>query len=175
MKPQDSASPVLAINLTSRGFVFVLFTAPLAPFDWGERVVPRSNRHEATLQSVKVIMERYHPEIVVIEDGAAATMLRGSRAATLYQDIAVEAEARGALAFTYSREAVFRTFEKYQPQSRHDIAKVIAAHISEFRYHLPAKRQLWAKPSAWQSLFDAAALGLTYYSADGQLTIPAPV
>ncbi|MEQ1881712.1 MAG: hypothetical protein ABL878_12165 [Burkholderiales bacterium] len=124
---------------------------------------------------MKVIMERYHPEIVVIEDGAATARLRGLRAATLYQDIAVEAEAQGALVFAYSREAVFRTFEKYQPLSKHDIAKVIAAHISEFRYHLPAKRKLWAKPSAWQTLFDAAALGLTYYSADGQLTMPPPV
>ena len=175
MKPGDNASLVLAINLTSRGFVFVLFTAPLAPFDWGERVVPRNNRHDGTLQSVKVIMERYHPEVVVIEDGAATAIMRGLRAATLYQDIAVMAEAQGALTFAYSREAVFRTFEKYQPQSKHDIAKVIAAHISEFRYHLPAKRKLWANPSTWQALFDAAALGLTYYSADGQLTIPAPV
>lgn len=175
MKPGDQTSPVLAINLTGRGFVFVLFTAPLAPFDWGERVIPRHRMKEGTLQSVKVIMERYHPEVVVIEDGAATAIVRGPRTATLYQDIAVAAEAQGALTFAYSREAVFRTFEKYQPQSKHDIAKVIAAHISEFRYHLPAKRKLWAKPSAWHALFDAAALGLTYYSADGQLTIPAPV
>jgi hypothetical protein len=171
----QTPGPVLALNLTSRGFVFVLFTAPLSPFDWGERVVARIDRHAGTLRAVEVIMERYHPEVIVIEDEAAAARLRGSRAAALYQDMAVLAERMGALSFAYTKEAVFRTFEKYQPQSKHDIAKVIAAHISEFRYHLPAKRRLWAKPSAWQALFDAAALGLTYYAADGQLTIPAPV
>ena len=173
--PSQAAGPVLAINLTHRGFVFVLFTAPLSPFDWGERVVAKSALHDGTLRAVERIMERYHPEVVVIEDEAAAARLRGSRAALLYRDMAVLAEEAGALSFAYTREAVLRTFAKYQPHSKHDIAKVIAAHISEFRHHLPEKRKLWAKPSAWHALFDAAALGLTYYAADGQLTIPAPV
>lgn len=167
MSAQSQVPKALAINLTTRGYVFVQFNSPMSPFDWGERVIKAHDKHEATLKDLRLLIEKFGPDVLVIEDAASSGFKRGARARKLYRDINRLADSTVISCLCYSREAIFRAFSKYDPRNKHDVAKVIAAHIPEFQFQLPAKRKAWQSQSSRQLLFHAISLGITFYAADG--------
>ena len=48
------------------------------------------------------------------------------------------------------------------------IAAAIAKHVPDLEYFLPPPRKPWKSEHVLMGLFDAAALALTYFYADGQ-------
>lgn len=52
--------------------------------------------------------------------------------------------------------------------SRHDIAEHIAKMVPALSYQVPPKRRAWDSEDIRQSLYDAAALGLTFYGSTGR-------
>ena len=159
---------VLSLHLTSRGFAFCLFDAPGSLHDWGIKHVGLRNRQEDTLAIARHLMQRFTPGVVVIEDTAAAGARRSSRVCAFYHEIETLAEEQGIDTYIYPWEAVFQAFAGRQPKSRHDIAIYVAQLLPMIKRRLPPKRRCWLPQDPRQSLFDAAALGLTYYAAHPQ-------
>lgn len=87
MSAQFQVPKALAINLTTRGYVFVQFNSPMSPFDWGERVIKARDKHEATLKDLRLLIEKFGPDVLVIEDAVSSGFKRGVRARKLYRDI----------------------------------------------------------------------------------------
>lgn len=156
---------VLAFHLNRRGIAFCLFDAPGSLHDWGIKHVAWRTRHEATLTIARHLMERFTPDAVVIEDVSAISARRSKRVAALYREIEALAEVHSINAYLYPWEAVFAAFASRQPKSRHDIASQVANLLPMIKRRLPPKRRCWLPQDPRQSLFDAAALGLTYYAA----------
>ena len=48
--------------------------------------------------------------------------------------------------------------------TKYEIAKAIATQIPAFAHRLPRLRKIWMSEDPRQSLFDAAALGLTFFA-----------
>jgi hypothetical protein len=167
MKIKKSVPHALAIYPTSRGFSFVYFESPLAPFDWGVKGVKAHDKNAHTLSEVKKLLERYRPDALILEDSGDTGSRRSSRIRRLYRQIIDVAEKEVIDVFVYPKDAVLQCFANYPIRSKYDIAKVIALHIEAFTHRLPPKRKIWQALDPRQSLFDAAALGLTFYAAHG--------
>ena len=159
---------VLALHLANRGLAFCLFDAPGSLHDWGIKHVGIRNRQEATLAIARHLMQRFAPAAIVIEDTAATGARRSSRVCALYREIETLAEEQSIDTYVYPWEAVFQAFAGRQPRSRHDIAIHVAQLLPMIKRRLPPKRRCWLPQDPRQSLFDAAALGLTYYTAHHQ-------
>ena len=75
-----SPTLVLAIYPFRDGFAFVLFEGPANPFDWGVKEVKKRHKNAKILAAVKKIIDRYRPEVLVIEamavDGPRPGQLR---------------------------------------------------------------------------------------------------
>lgn len=72
MTNASQPSFILAIYPTSHGFAFVLFEGPKAPFDWGVKGIRGKRKNAKTVDEVKALLERYHPETLVIEHAERA-------------------------------------------------------------------------------------------------------
>ena len=59
---------VLSIYPFSRGFAFVFFEGPESPFDWGVKEIKEKHKNTKTLDEIKKLIDRYRPEVLVIED-----------------------------------------------------------------------------------------------------------
>ncbi len=70
---------VLAVYPFSRGFAFVFFEGPDSPFEWGVKDIRGKHRNRKTLEAVKKLIDRYRPEILVIEDTSDSGPRRTSR------------------------------------------------------------------------------------------------
>ena len=153
---------ILSVALTSRGFAFVLFEGPLAPFDWGISEIKGRGKDASVLNRIQTIMERYHPNTLVIERISAQRTSRIRARSLGLRHMAVASEMDIC---QYNRAAIRSCFAPTGASTKYEIAQVIAREIPAFSHRLPPLRKIWAGEDARQSLFDAAALGLTYYRA----------
>lgn len=156
---------VLAIYPTTRGYAFVLFEGPLSPFDWGVKQIKGKNKNADMIDSIHAIIEQYRPEVLVIEEIPLKGARRALRIREFYRALAHLAWVEQLTLCRYPRCSVRECFSGIGAKTKFEIAQAIARQIPAFRHRLPRLRKIWMSEDPRQSLFDAAALGLTHYFA----------
>jgi len=157
----------LAIYLNSRGFAFVLFEGMLLPYDWalfelrGQRRLARSRCKMAGL------LDRYQPDVLVIQDTGPDGTRRRSRLVTMNAALESMARQHGIPVFRYSRAEVYDTFASTGFSNKQALAGVIAKHLPAFERFVPPPRKPWKSEAARMGLFDAAALALVFFRKTG--------
>src|SRR6266853_1293987 len=153
---------VLAVSASPRGFSFVVFQGPEHPFDWGVKEIRGSQKNALTLLGIKKLIRQYQPKAIVIEETGPGSR-RGARIRVLYRLLVKIAHREQITVVRYTRAQVCATFEAEKVRTRPEIAKAIATRIPAFAPRLPPLRKIWMSEDPRQTLFDAAALGLTYF------------
>lgn len=162
---------VLAVYPTSRGFGYVLFEGPESPYDWGVRDIKDEDKNGKTLAEIAQLIERYHPETLVLEGIEDRRYRRNQRIRRLYRMLVHLAETEYVEVYRYSDEALQRYFVALGARTKYERAKAIARQIPAFAHRMPRVRKPWMAADPRQALFDAAALGLVHYAARG---VPSP-
>ena len=155
---------VLAVHPTARGVGWVLFESPLAPVDWA---VIRTTKNPKSLALLERIVERYHPDTIVLEQFEHGATRRVGRIQRLCRSLIHLAANRQIVTNTYSRAAIRTCFASVGAITRHEIAQAIASHIDAFHPWLPPKRLVSRDQDARLSLFNAAAIALTHFAVTG--------
>ncbi len=160
-------SLVLSIYPTTRGFGFVLFEGPNTPFDWGVKEIKAKSKNTVALDHIRAMIERYRPEALVIEDTSERGSRRTSRIRKLYRMLVHLAEAEVVELHRYGKADIRGCFSSIGAGTKYEIAKSVATQIPAFAHRLPKPRKPWMSEDPRMSLFDAAALGITYYCTEG--------
>lgn len=160
-QPQDL---VLAVYPFSRGFAFVFFEGPDSPFEWGVKDIREKHKNSRVLEKLKELIDRYRPEVLVIEDTSDDGWHRTARIRKLYRVLAHLAKAEYIDLYRCSRKEVKACFASVGAGTKYEIAKAISTQIPAFAHRLPRLRKAWMNEDPRQSLFDATALGLTYFA-----------
>lgn len=160
----NSQNLVLSIYPFTRGFAFVLFEGPESPFDWGVKEVKEKHKNTRTLDEIKKLIDRCRPEVLVIEDLTNGESRRTSRIRKLYRMVAHLAAVEYVDLYRCKKSQIKECFGFVGANSKYEIAKAIAIQIPAFAHRIPPLRKAWMSEDPRQTLFDAAALGLTYYS-----------
>ncbi|HWT99816.1 MAG TPA: hypothetical protein VN229_19430 [Terriglobales bacterium] len=156
---------VLAVHPTAKGFGWVVFESPLSAVDWG--IASAKQGRNARLQArFARLLERYEPSAVVLE-AFEPPSLRAERIRHLCRSMLHLAACKGADTPVYPRSVIRTVFASVGAVTRFETAQVIARHIDAFSHRLPEKRKPWQGEDPRQSLFDAAALALTYFAVTG--------
>ncbi|MHB8726430.1 MAG: hypothetical protein ACYC9Z_13850 [Casimicrobiaceae bacterium] len=155
---------VLAVYPFSRGFAFVFFEGPDSPFEWGVKEIREKHKSGRTLEEIKKLIDRYRPEVLVIEDTTNGGSRRTSPIRKLYRMLVHFAEAEYIELYRCSKKEVKECFASVGASTKYEIAKAIATQIPAFAHRIPRFRKPWMSEDPRQSLFDAAALALTYFA-----------
>lgn len=161
----------LALYVTRRGIAFVLFTAPLLPHDWGTKEFCGRTARTDGMRVAKQLIERFRPDVIVIEDAYEQHSRRFPRIRTLYRAIARHAAHEGINVVSYSRKAIQDAFAVVGGSTKHEINCAIVRMIPALLARQPHKRRAWDAESAAQGLFDAVSLGLTFFANTKRLDI----
>lgn len=162
---------MLTLYPFSRGFAFVLFEGPTAPYDWGVKEVKEKNKSVKMLADIKELIERYHPAVMVIEETGAGLHRRTSRIRKLYRMLARFSASEYIDLHRMPQKMVKEYFATCSAHTKYDIAKAICRELRGFSHRMPRIRKPWMSADPRQSLFDAAALGLVFYKRKG---VPSP-
>jgi hypothetical protein len=158
---------VLSIYPFSRGFGFVLFEGAESPFDWGVREIKEKNRNVRSVDAIKELIDRYRPEILLIEDVEDSTCRRSPRIKKLYQMLSHLAAAEYVDLCKVREITVRKYFLSVGAVTKYERALAIGRQIPAFGHRIPRVRKAWMSADPRQSLFDAAALGLVFYGTRG--------
>ena len=157
---------VLAVHPTARGFGWVIFESPLSPIDWGNASA-KTGRHAKLLARFERILKRYDPAILVIEQFEGSGAARADRIQDLCRSMVHLAACKGMETPIYSRAVIRTVFTSIGASTRYETAQAIAQRIDAFSHRMPRYRKPWLPEDPRQSLFDAAALALTYFAVMG--------
>jgi Holliday junction resolvasome RuvABC endonuclease subunit len=152
----------LAIHPTHRGFGWVAFEGPFAPYDWG-MVFTRRRKNAHCLRRTEALLGRFLPDTLVLEVFNTRTTTRTHRISRLCRAMVSLAIDRGVEVAIYSRGDVRACFANVGAGTRQEIAEAVARHIDAFRHQLPRKRRSWESEDRRMAIFAAAALVLTHY------------
>jgi hypothetical protein len=154
---------VLAIDLSSRGFGFIVLEGPTVPVDWGTRQVNRVDKASSTIARVRDLIHVYRPHVLVLEDTAAARSRRCERVRFLIGDLALHARSLRVRVAVLSVISVRTLFSASGATTKHLIAGVVAERLPELAPLRPPLRKPWMREDERMSVFDAAAFALTYH------------
>src|ERR1043166_3013923 len=164
---------VLAIDPASRGFGFVVMEGQTALVNWGVKQT-RGDKQAETLSKVQGLIRHYRPHALILEDGQAKGSLRRERIRKLLTDIRALAENEKVKTCRVSAALTKKVFLTFRAKTKHQIADAIAAQLPELATRLPPKRKPWMSEDYGMSIFDAAALALTYFYARPVRQTPVP-
>jgi Holliday junction resolvasome RuvABC endonuclease subunit len=165
MKARRRYNLVLAVYPSTRGFAFVVFEGSLSPVDWSVREVRGRHKNQRCLVGIVAVLERYRPDVLVLQDMSPTGTRRAHRLRELNASIRELAEDWGIPVYAYSRAQVREAFEPFGLANKRSIAETIAKHIPAFDQYLPPIRKPWMSEDARMGLFDAAALALTFFNS----------
>lgn len=165
MNARNRYSMVVAIYPNTRGFAFVAFEGPLSPIDWSVKEVRGRARNRRCVLAIAAVLEQYRPDVLVLQDTSSTGTRRARRLRELNANIGELANDQGIPVYAYSRALVCEAFAPYGIANKHSIAEAIAKHVPAFERYLPPPRKPWMSEDARMSLFDAAALALTFFQS----------
>src|SRR6266496_6608456 len=152
---------VLAIDPSTRGFGFAVLEGPNRLIDWGVKET-KVNKNARSLKLIDDLIERYQPNVVVVEDYAGKGSRRCRRIQGLIKDISKLASKRNIKVRSFSRAKVKQAFSESGAVNKQEIAVTIANRFPELAPRLPRFRKPWMSEDYRMSIFDAVALALTY-------------
>ena len=152
---------ILAIDVRPRRFGYVVFESPVRLVDLGSG---KYDADAAEMARIAWLFRLLQPSTVVLREISVGS--QRDRAATRKHTKAIQAEAdRFSITTKFISDKTIRTvFQGNERHNKHDVASLVAAHFPELKWKLPTKRKPWETEHWRMSVFDAAALGLTYIS-----------
>lgn len=153
---------VLSIYPFIRGFAFVFLEGPDSPFEWGVKEIKGNHRSERTIAEIKKLIDRYRPEVLVIEE--KADVRRTNRIRKVYRMLLHLAGAEYLEVYRCTKREVAECFAEVGAKTKREIAQAVALQIPAFAHRMPSERKPWQGEDSRQSLFDAAALAMAYYT-----------
>jgi len=158
---QPNEKRILAIDLRSRSFGFAVFEGPTRLLDWGVK----SFRDGVNAVRVPVykkfaeLMNDSSPSAIVVQKNFFESKKKtGMRDALLKQ-----AEGHRIPIRFLTRRAVRRAFAGAN-RNKYTIAAALAKQLPELGPRLPGVRKIWKSEDYRMSIFDAAALGVVYFT-----------
>ena len=152
---------ILAIDLRSRSFGFAVFEGPTQLLDWGVRSF-RQGVNEPTIpasEKLAALMDDSSPSTIVLRKGDSETKKR----AEMRNALAREAAKRRISIRLLSRNSVKNAFPDCN-RNKYTIAAAIVKQLPELAPRLPSLRKIWKSEDYRMSIFDAAALGVAYFT-----------
>ncbi len=157
---------VLAVYPDARGLAFVLFESPTSLVDWGVmRTTTRQPKNEQCIEYVRRLVDRYVPDLIVIEDVDQKGSRRSQRIRALYRSLQVLACVTNTDIKKYASRDIYATFGALGARTKNERSRAIAPLIHDLSHRLPPPRKAWMSSDCRMSLFEAAGLGLTYYKS----------
>jgi len=154
---------VLAIDPATVGLGYaVIEDESFQLLDWGIKT-SISTKQAVCLDKAKELIEKYRPDVIVLEDYEGDGSRRCRRIQKLILKIIELAEEKKIKVRTFSRDQIRQTFSPYTATTKYEIAQVIGHVYPELGPRLPRYRKLWMSEDYRMNIFDAVALGMTYF------------
>lgn len=153
---------VLALEPSARGLCFVAFDKDRGLLDWGG-FEARASKNARCRQIARRLSRALTPRHIVLENGDASTSTRRPRIRELLRAIAQDATDDGYAVVRLPRLRTRQCLCAHGTGSKDDMAAAVCTIYPELSGRLPERRRTWQSEHYSLALFEAAALGMTFF------------
>jgi hypothetical protein len=160
MMPTPNQKRVLALDVRRRSFAFAVFEGPNDLLDYGARNF-RTGANKVQVsprEKLAALFDDFNPSAVVIRD--QATHPRKSKS-MIDEALRRESVERHVPIRFVTRPTIINAFNGRS--RKYEIALALAERFPALASKLPPKRKCWQSEDYRMSIFDAAALGFSYF------------
>jgi hypothetical protein len=153
---------VMALDIRSRSFGFVVFEGPNHILDWGIRSF-RAGVNAVKIPAAKkllALLDEFTPSAIVIRERESR---RSTRKTKMLATIEKQAHNHRISVRFISRRDVNRAFVGFE-SNKYEVASALAKQFPALASKLPPKRKCWQSEDYRMGIFDAAAVGVAYYT-----------
>lgn len=161
MAKLSNSARVLAIDPSTQGFGFVVLEGRDQLIDWGTREALGARKNEQSVRRTQQLIEKYRPEVIVLEDTTAVTSRRHTRIVFLIRRLQKLAQAYKIRVRFVSKRAVYDYFTMGDRINQRKLAEAIACLLPELASCLPQQRKPWMSEDPRVRVFGAAGMGLS--------------
>lgn len=154
---------VMAVYPSATGIAFALFEGSLSLIDWGTAVRTGKTKNERCIQYLERLIDRYVPDVIIVQDTEQPGTRRSARVRALYRAIELLATLNGIDVARYGRVEVNQAFDAAGALTKEERARLAAAMLPALSPRLPPRRRAWMSEHPRMPLFEAASLGLAHY------------
>jgi hypothetical protein len=161
MDQANECKRIVAIDLRSSRFGFAVFEGPERLLDWGVKSFRQGVNAVRIPTNVKLaeLMDEFSPKTIVLLQRDIDTKKRAS----MREQLQREAEKRRIAIRLLSPRVVKSAFVGSN-RNKHTIAAAVIERLPELASRRPAARKFWRPEDYRLRIFDAASLGLAYFS-----------
>jgi len=152
---------IIAIDLRSSRFGFAVFEGPNRLLDWGIKNFRQGVNAVRIPADVKLgdLMDEFLPNVVVLLKREAETKGR----ARMREGLLREAEKRRITVHFRSPREMKSAFVGSN-RNKYAVAAAVIERFPELASRRPGRRKIWKPEDYVIKIFDAAALGITYFA-----------
>src|SRR5438034_8468297 len=152
---KDKSLPrILALDLRSRSFGYVVTESPTKLLDWG--VCSYRRKHDAAnvlvCKRMRQLLDLWRPAALVLHNPVKKSRRPSPKKDRLLERIVTEARSRRIIV----RVSVERAADQGEILTKYENARRVAEHFPVLRRELPPKRRAWESEHYCMSIFDAA-------------------
>jgi hypothetical protein len=169
MHPSPQKALILAIDLRPQRFGYAVFEGPKRLLDWGGanyRPGGKTGARSAQRSTAK-LLAIFTPSAIALriarrkrtpDSPGVQPILRGIRRAASIHNVPIH---------TFSRRDIRKVFSAQRARTKHEIAASSTVKFPELLSRLPPEREIYESEPSVFTVFDAVALGVTYWETCG--------
>jgi hypothetical protein len=160
----------LAIDLRHRRFGFAAFEGHRRLLGWGVRTYPTSEEAEVTMMSKRLseLLKLYLPSAIVVMKERWEPELLSVHRRSMKEELLHLANTHAIEIRAIGQEQIRMSFLTLNSNTRYEIASSLAQIFPELTSRLPRERRTWEPAHSIMTMFDAVALGLSYWQHESE-------
>ena len=155
---------VLAIDPANRGFGYAVLEGPQSLLDWGVTGT-RTTTTGDLAQHAETLIDTYEPDMIVVEDYGLNIARQRRRAQAFLRVLARHAAKRHLRVCAFARATVRKSFADARARNKDQVALLLATRYPALLPWLPKVRKIWMPEEYRMNIFDAVALGVTFFGS----------
>jgi hypothetical protein len=175
MQSQATHDPrIIAIDLRPQQFGYAVFEGPKRLLDWGTSSFRPGGKEGAAkaCRRVAELVRVFLPSVIVVRKTRRAVS-RGSFGVEPILKAIRRRAARPIPVSLIGRSEVREAFRSFRGTTKYEIACILVQIFPDLLWKLPPKRKFYEAEHPTMTIFDAIAMGCTYWRQNGS-EIPPP-
>jgi hypothetical protein len=155
---------IISLDVRSKTLAYAVLDGPQQLLDFG---VSQSKDSGFRMDRLEKLARKFQPHAIVLRRVPGGSKRDNPAVRAAIKSIRSKARRLTVPVVSIEKRLIDETFRRYGKPTKHHIAQLLSASFPALQWYLPRQRKIWMPEDRRMQYFDAAALALAYFAAEG--------